>query len=85
MAQRRVVELIDDLGGSKASQSLNFSLDGIDFEIDLSDANADEFRTIMSRYTAKARREGGRKRPASETGLMAPPPRTSGPGLPARG
>lgn len=68
----RVVELIDDLDGSKADQSLIFSLDGVDFEIDLSDANAEELRSTLERYAEKARRTGGRKRSMTETRAEGP-------------
>lgn len=66
MAQKTVVELIDDLDGSEASQSLSFSLDGVDYEIDLNDQNAEELRSSLAKFAEAARRTGGRKRPVSD-------------------
>ncbi|MET4144176.1 Lsr2 family protein [Arthrobacter sp. UYCo732] len=72
MAQITVVELIDDLDGSEATQSLTFALDGVDFEIDLNDANAEDLRSTLARYSEKARRAGGRKRSLSEVRAAGP-------------
>lgn len=62
MARKVLIELIDDLDGSTASQTVDFSLDGVSYEIDLTDANAAELRSFLSRFTGKARRDGGRKK-----------------------
>lgn len=40
MAQRTIISLIDDLDGRESTQTLKFGLDGIEYEIDLSDKNA---------------------------------------------
>ncbi|MBT2520904.1 Lsr2 family protein [Arthrobacter sp. ISL-28] len=64
MAQKRVVELIDDLDGTAADQTVQFALDGSSYEVDLSDANATDLRSLLERFTANARRTGGRKRSA---------------------
>ena len=40
MARKVEVQLIDDLDGSKAEESIKFALDGINYEIDLSKKNA---------------------------------------------
>ncbi len=61
MAQRVHVEMVDDLDGSEASQTVPFSLDGVTYEIDLSEDNASALRDELSRYVAAARRIGGRK------------------------
>lgn len=66
MAQKRVVELIDDLDGTEASQTLNFSLDGVDYEIDLNEDNAGELRSSLAKFAEASRRTGGRKRTATE-------------------
>lgn len=67
MAQKLVVELIDDLDGSEAHQTVTFALDSKGYELDLSDANATELRSILGRFAEKARRTGGRKQAAAET------------------
>ena len=66
MAQKCVVELIDDLDGSQATQTLTFSLDGVDYEIDLNENNAGEFRSSLEKFSAVARRTGGRKRAVTD-------------------
>ncbi|QOT19326.1 Lsr2 family protein [Paenarthrobacter sp. YJN-5] len=66
MAQKTVVELIDDVDGSEATQSLTFSLDGVDYEIDLNDDNAGELRSSLAKFAEAARRTGGRRRPVTD-------------------
>src|SRR5690348_9167724 len=61
MAQRVQVQMVDDLDGSEASQTVPFSLDGVTYEIDLSEDNASALRDELARYVAAARRIGGRK------------------------
>jgi hypothetical protein len=60
MAQQRIVRYTDDLDGSDAAGSVDFSLDGRDYEIDLNDDNAAKLRDALAPYIAAARREGGR-------------------------
>jgi hypothetical protein len=52
------VTLVDDLDHSKADETVSFGLDGRDYELDLSRANAGELRRMVSRYIAVARRAG---------------------------
>ncbi|ATY13104.1 Lsr2 family protein [Amycolatopsis sp. AA4] len=61
MAQKVLVEMIDDLDGSEAGQTVPFGLDGVQYEIDLSDENAAALRQELSTFIAAARRTGGRK------------------------
>ncbi|WP_328455768.1 MULTISPECIES: histone-like nucleoid-structuring protein Lsr2 [unclassified Amycolatopsis] len=61
MAQRVHVEMVDDLDGSEANQTVPFALDGVSFEIDLSEENASALRDELARYVGAARRIGGRK------------------------
>lgn len=63
MAQKVITELIDDLDGSEASQSLTFSLDGVDYAIDLTDENAAALRAGLEKFISAGRRTGGRKQP----------------------
>ena len=72
MAQKRVVELIDDLDGTPATQIIKFALDGNSYEVDLSDVNANELRSSLERFTANARRTGGRKQSAVDLGPGGP-------------
>ena len=58
MATQTKVELIDDLTGGKADETVLFGIDGREFEIDLSADNAGELRDNLARYLAKARKVG---------------------------
>lgn len=77
MAQKVTVALIDDLDGTEASETLEFGLDGVTYQIDLSSGNAGKLRDGLAEFVASARRSGGRKRgvgrPASVGGAKARP------------
>jgi hypothetical protein len=61
MAQKVRVDLVDDIDGSEAAQTVPFTLDGVTYEIDLSDDNAARLRDEFARFVAAGRRTGGRK------------------------
>lgn len=61
MARKTYVELVDDIDGSTAEQTVSFSLDGVSYEIDLSEENAAKLREDIGEWTGKARRVGGRR------------------------
>ncbi|MET9002987.1 Lsr2 family protein [Amycolatopsis sp. NPDC004169] len=61
MAQKVLVEILDDIDGSAAAQTVQFGLDGVTYEIDLSNANAAALRDELARYVGAGRRIGGRK------------------------
>lgn len=56
MAQVTKVELIDDLSGDKADETVTFSLDGVVFDIDLSANNAGILRDIFEDYINAGRK-----------------------------
>lgn len=56
MAQQVTTELVDDLDGTVAAETVDFGLDGVAYEIDLSTANADRLRGDMTVYVSAARR-----------------------------
>jgi Lsr2 len=62
MAQRVNVILVDDLDGSDAAETVSFGLDGVDYEIDLSEAHASDLREALALYVGHGRRTGGRRR-----------------------
>ena len=62
MAQKVVVSLVDDLDGGQADETVEFGLDGKNYEIDLSSRNADKLRDAMAAYLGVARRPGGGRR-----------------------
>lgn len=59
MAQHVTISLIDDLDGkSEATQTVTFALDGVGYEIDLSEKNADKLRSVLGKYIDAGRRVG---------------------------
>src|SRR2546421_9938242 len=75
MAQKVVVELVDDLDGT-ASEDINtvtFGLDGASYEIDLTEHNAERLRESLARYLGAARRTGGRIKRSATTGPATRP------------
>ena len=54
--QRVVTTLVDDTDGSEAAETVRFAMYGASYEIDLAG------------YVSKARKVGGRTRPAGTTG-----------------
>ena len=57
MAQKVIttVELTDDIDGSKGDRTIRFSIDGSDYEIDLSKKNATAFEKALKPYLDAAR------------------------------
>jgi hypothetical protein len=62
MAQKVLVQLVDDLDGTSSSDisTVTFGLDGVSYEIDLNEDNASNLRDHLSEFIASARRTGGR-------------------------
>jgi hypothetical protein len=71
MAQIREVRLIDDLDGEAADETIEFGIDGKNYEIDLSKENAAKLRDALASYVASARRSGGRRRSSASSGGAA--------------
>jgi hypothetical protein len=65
MAQQITIVLEDDLDGGPADETVRFGIDGTEYEIDLSTANAAAFRAQLTPYIAQARKAGraARRRP----------------------
>ncbi|KAA8880648.1 Lsr2 family protein [Nocardia colli] len=63
MAKHVTVTLVDDFDGkSKASETVQFAIDGKAYEIDLSVANAGKLRGALDPWIEKARKTGRAKR-----------------------
>ncbi len=62
MAQKVQVLLVDDLDGGSADETVQFALDGVSYEIDLSTKNAAKMRDALAGYVGEARRLGSRSR-----------------------
>jgi hypothetical protein len=66
MAQKTIVQLIDDIDQGAAEETVTFALDGTSYEIDLSAKNAGKLRDSLAVYVANARRASRSSgRPAS--------------------
>jgi hypothetical protein len=61
MAQKTIVQLLDDMDGGDADESVTFGLDGVEYAIDLSSKNAGKLRKALTPFVEKAQRVGGRK------------------------
>jgi hypothetical protein len=53
MAQK--VMLIDDLDGSEGAETIRYSVDGQEYEIDLSEKNAERFRSVLKEFVDVSR------------------------------
>lgn len=57
MAQKISIQLIDDIDGSEASESVQFSIDGDNYVIDLSEKNARALRDALAPYVGHAQKD----------------------------
>jgi len=64
VAKQTLVQLIDDLDGGQAEETVSFSLDGADYTIDLSKSNADKLRKGLADFVTHANKVGGRRKRA---------------------
>lgn len=62
MSKLTRVELVDDLTGMPADETVRFGLDGKQFEIDLSADNAAQLRRELALYAQNGRRAGAKQR-----------------------
>lgn len=62
MAKRTIAKYFSDLSGNdieSTSPTVHFAFDGASYEIDLTEAEADELREALAPYVAVARRAAG--------------------------
>ncbi|MCG7210144.1 histone-like nucleoid-structuring protein Lsr2 [Streptomyces arenae] len=72
MAQQTIIQLLDDLDGSEASETIVFGLDGKTYEIDLNDKNATKLRKALEPYVGKGRKTNqGRGSKRTSAGRVA--------------
>lgn len=76
MARKIQVDLVDDIDGSTADETLKFGLDGTPYEIDLNAKHADKLRSTLAKYVTKARRLGRGGVVATNRGRGQAPART---------
>lgn len=67
MARTMKVVLTDDIDGTPADETIKFSIDGTDYEIELNSDNAAKFRGTFEPYVAKARRVSGSRAPKKKS------------------
>ena len=63
MAQRTIIKLVDDLDDKEIEddgQTVSFSYNGVQYEIDLSEKNAKKLGDALAPFVSAARRVGGR-------------------------
>lgn len=77
MAQIREIRLIDDLDGEIADETVEFGVDGRNYEIDLSKENAGKLRGALAEFVASARRTASRRRAGAASAAAVPPRRPS--------
>ncbi|GAA2610747.1 Lsr2 family protein [Dactylosporangium fulvum] len=58
MAKRVIQELIDDMDGKPADESVAFGLDGVQYSIDLSKKNAEKLRAALKTYISAGTKVG---------------------------
>ncbi|GGM05815.1 histone-like nucleoid-structuring protein Lsr2 [Nakamurella endophytica] len=70
MARQEQVELVDDIDGGRADETVRFALDGASYEIDLSRKRATALRKSLAEFVTAARPT----RPARATAVRRPRP-----------
>jgi hypothetical protein len=58
VAKRTIHVLVDDLDGGEAEETVKFSIDGIQYEIDLSKKNANKMREALAPYVSAGTKVG---------------------------
>lgn len=75
MAQRVKIELVDDIDGSAAVETVSFAIDGKSYEVDLNEANAAKLREAVAPFVGVGRRVGAARRgPAARSSAGGPTP-----------
>jgi hypothetical protein len=70
MARKVQIQLIDDLSGEEAQETVQFGVEGIEYEIDLSAGHATELRGLFEKYVVHGRRLRGT---SGSRGAKTPP------------
>ncbi len=72
MAQKIITQLVSDVSGKELKdgkgETVTFALDGTQYELDLSNKEADDFRGIFQEYIAAGRKVGAGKRTQKRAG-----------------
>lgn len=77
MAQKTFTQLVDDLDGipliDGQGKTVAFALEGVSYEIDLSEAHVDDLTKALAPYVAAGRKTSGRKSAARASGGKSDP------------
>jgi hypothetical protein len=79
VASKTVVELFDDLDGSRADETVTFGLDGVEYQIDLSAEHAAALRAVLARFIPHAHRPAASRPRKAATASPAAPRRAEEP------
>ena len=76
MASKTIVEVIDDLDGSRAEETVRFAIDGAEYEVDLSGAHSKKLRDALKPFVEAGRKVGrtrssGRRTGAATDGMQS--------------
>ena len=66
-----VVGMMDETDGSQADETVHFGLDGAEFELNLSNAHAEELRHVLEPYIKAGRKTGGMRNGRANTNKEA--------------
>ena len=77
MAKKVLVELVDDIDGKQADETLRFGIDGTEYEIDLSEKHATKLRSALASFITHGRRVG--RLPSTRSSARHPVPGQRGP------
>jgi hypothetical protein len=78
VARKVVVELVDDIDGTvfgEDGESITFSVNGVDYEVDLKGKHASEFHKQIGFFIEHATRVGGRTRRSDRLAVSDAPVR----------
>ena len=66
MVTRVKTYMVDDIDQSEAAETVSFAIDHVQYELDLSDANASKLRDALAPWLAHARKTSGRRSGSSK-------------------
>lgn len=77
MAQKTLIQLVDDLDGTALAdgegKTVTFALEGVSYEIDLSQEHVDDLIKALAPYIEAGRKVNGRKGTAHTAGAKSNP------------
>jgi hypothetical protein len=85
VVRKELVRLVDDVDGGDASETVGYALDGIAYEIDLSEKNAARLREALAEFIPVSRRTGRVPGATWRPGVVNRPPSAASVGRPDNG